>query len=108
MRSRRGAVPPPIGPLPQAWRSGGAGCKLRPMRAFPPSPSGGAIMRSLGALAAILVLLVAAPAGAQPKAAIEKGTTGKIDYTLKDDKGEVLDTNSGKEPLAFKQGAPQS
>jgi FKBP-type peptidyl-prolyl cis-trans isomerase SlyD len=64
-------------------------------------------MRTLGGLAAFLILLVAAAAGAQPKAAIEKGSTVKIDYTLKDDKGEVLDTNSGKEPLAFKQGAQQ-
>jgi FKBP-type peptidyl-prolyl cis-trans isomerase SlyD len=64
-------------------------------------------MRSLGPLAALLVLLAAAPAGAQPKTAIEKGSTVKIDYTLKDDKGEVLDSSTGKEPLAFKQGAQQ-
>ncbi len=64
-------------------------------------------MRTLRPWAALLVLLVATPAGAQPKAAIEKGSTVKIDYTLKDDKGEVLDSNSGKEPLAFTQGAQQ-
>ncbi len=64
-------------------------------------------MRSLGPLAALLVLLAAAPAGAQPKTAIEKGSTVKIDYTLKDDKGEVIDSSTGKEPLAFKQGAQQ-
>jgi FKBP-type peptidyl-prolyl cis-trans isomerase SlyD len=38
---------------------------------------------------------------------IEKGSTVKIDYTLRDDKGEVLDSNAGKAPLAFKQGARQ-
>jgi FKBP-type peptidyl-prolyl cis-trans isomerase SlyD len=64
-------------------------------------------MRSLGTLVALLVLLATAPAGAQPKAAIEKGSSVKIEYTLKDDKGEVLDTNAGKEALAFTQGAQQ-
>ena len=64
-------------------------------------------MRSLGTLVALLVLLAAAPAGAQPKAAIEKGSSVKIEYTLKDDKGAVLDTNAGKDALAFTQGAQQ-
>jgi FKBP-type peptidyl-prolyl cis-trans isomerase SlyD len=64
-------------------------------------------MRSLGTLVALLVLLATAPAGAQPKTAIEKGSSVKIEYTLKDDKGEVLDTNAGKEALAFTQGAQQ-
>ncbi len=64
-------------------------------------------MRTLRPWAALLVLLVATPGGAQSKEAIEKGSTVKIDYTLKDDKGDVLDSNSGKEPLAFRQGAQQ-
>jgi len=62
-------------------------------------------MRRTAAL--LIILAVAAPAGAQPNTAIEKGSTVKIDYTLKDDKGEVLDSSTGKEPLAFKQGAQQ-
>src|ERR1700675_4444621 len=53
-----------------------------------------------------MVLLAAARAGAQ-NAAIEKGSSVKIEYTLKDDKGAVLDTNAGKEALAFTQGAQQ-
>jgi FKBP-type peptidyl-prolyl cis-trans isomerase SlyD len=65
------------------------------------------MMRSLGTLVALLVLLAAAPAGAQPKAAVEKGSSVKIEYTLKDEKGAVLDTNTGKEALAFTQGAQQ-
>ena len=65
------------------------------------------MMRSLGTLVALLVLLAAAPAGAQSKTAIEKGSSVKIEYTLKDDKGAVLDTNAGKESLAFTQGAQQ-
>ena len=65
------------------------------------------MIRSLGTLMALLVLLAAAPAGAQPKTAIEKGSSVKIEYTLKDDKGEVLDTNAGKDALAFTQGAQQ-
>ena len=64
-------------------------------------------MRSLGTRVALLVLLAAAPVGAQPTAAIEKGSSVKIEYTLKDDKGAVLDTNTGKEALAFTQGAKQ-
>jgi len=34
---------------------------------------------------ALLVLLAAAPAGAQPKPAIEKGSAVKMEYTLKDE-----------------------
>ena len=65
-------------------------------------------MPSLGRLVALLVLLAAAPAAAQqPNAAVEKGSSVKIEYTLKDDKGAVLDSNTGKEPLAFTQGAHQ-
>ena len=65
------------------------------------------MMQSLGTLVALLVLLAAAPAGAQPQATIEKGSSVKIEYTLKDDKGAVLDSNTGKDALAFTQGAKQ-
>ena len=65
------------------------------------------MMRSLGTLVALVVMLAATPAGAQPAAAIEKGSSVKIEYTLKDDKGAVLDTNAGKDALAFTQGAQQ-
>ena len=64
-------------------------------------------IRSLGTLVALLVVLAAVPAWAQPKAAIEKGSSVKIEYTLKDYKGAVLDSNSGKDALAFTQGAQQ-
>ena len=65
------------------------------------------MMRSLGTLVALFALLAAPPAGAQSKAAVEKGSSVKIEYTLKDDKGAVLDTNTGKDALAFTQGAQQ-
>ena len=65
------------------------------------------MMRFLGIPLALLVLLAAAPAFGQPKAVIEKGSSVKIEYTLKDDKGAVLDTNAGKDALAFTQGAQQ-
>ena len=65
------------------------------------------MMRSLGTLVALSVVLASAPAGAQSKAAVQKGSSVKIEYTLKDDKGEVLDTNTGKDALAFTQGAQQ-
>jgi FKBP-type peptidyl-prolyl cis-trans isomerase SlyD len=65
------------------------------------------MMRSLGTLVALVALLAAAPAGAQSNAAVENGSSVKIEYTLKDDQGAVLDTNAGKEALAFTQGAQQ-
>ena len=65
------------------------------------------MMRPLVAPVGLLALLAAASAGAQSQATIEKGSSVKIEYTLKDDKGEVLDTNSGKDALAFTQGAQQ-
>jgi FKBP-type peptidyl-prolyl cis-trans isomerase SlyD len=65
------------------------------------------MMRFLVAPLALLLLLAAAPAMAQTKIAIEKGSSVKIEYTLKDDKGAVLDTNAGKDALAFTQGAQQ-
>jgi len=56
----------------------------------------------------LMALLAAAPAGAQTSnAPIEKGSSVKIEYTLKDDNGAVLDTNAGREALAFTQGAQQ-
>ena len=64
-------------------------------------------MRFLGTPLALLLLLSASPAIAQPKAAIEKGSSVKIEYTLKDDKGAVLDSNAGKDALSFTQGAQQ-
>ncbi|MEX0730873.1 MAG: peptidylprolyl isomerase [Aquisalimonadaceae bacterium] len=36
---------------------------------------------------------------------IAKDTVVAIDYTLKDDEGEVLDTSEGKEPLTYLHGA---
>ena len=38
---------------------------------------------------------------------IQKGSTVKIEYTLTDEKGTLLDTNKGKEPLAYTQGEGQ-
>jgi FKBP-type peptidyl-prolyl cis-trans isomerase SlyD len=64
-------------------------------------------MRFLGAPLALLALLAAAPAIAQPNAVVEKGSSVKIEYTLKDDKGAVIDTNAGKDALAFTQGSQQ-
>jgi FKBP-type peptidyl-prolyl cis-trans isomerase SlyD len=36
---------------------------------------------------------------------IEKNKVVEIDYTLKDDGGEVLDSSEGREPLSYIQGA---
>ncbi len=49
-----------------------------------------------------------APSAAPPSpATVEKGSTVKLEYTLKDDAGTVLDSNKGQEPLTFTQGAEQ-
>lgn len=47
------------------------------------------------------------PAAPPADAAIEKGSTVKLEYTLKDDAGTVLDSNKGQDPLTFTQGSEQ-
>ncbi len=50
----------------------------------------------------------AAPApSSTPNLAIERGSTVKIEYTLTDDGGALLDTNKGREPLTYIQGEQQ-
>src|SRR5262245_44412443 len=78
--------------------------------------SPGGVMQRARDLLALLLLLVApvaaiaqttpaAPASAT--AAVENGMTVKLEYTLKDDTGTVIDTNKGQEPLSFTQGQQQ-
>ena len=42
-----------------------------------------------------------------PLAAIEDGATVRLEYTLSDDAGKLLDTNKGQEPLTYTQGGQQ-
>ena len=63
-------------------------------------------------VAAGALVLALGTAHAQEKAkpadlAIENGHTVKIEYTLKDDAGQVLDTNKGKEALSYTAGQRQ-
>jgi FKBP-type peptidyl-prolyl cis-trans isomerase SlyD len=66
-------------------------------------------------LLALLLLLSApavvvaqtAPAAPSSLPAVEKGSTVKIEYTLKDDAGIVLDSNKGQDPLTFTHGSDQ-
>ncbi|HXJ82767.1 MAG TPA: peptidylprolyl isomerase [Candidatus Methylomirabilis sp.] len=44
---------------------------------------------------------------APSNAAIENGSVVKLEYTLKDDAGVVLDSNKGQDPLTFTQGSQQ-
>jgi FKBP-type peptidyl-prolyl cis-trans isomerase SlyD len=70
-----------------------------------------------GAVTAVLFLLtsLAGPGGGQtqqaitlkPGSMVQEGSLVSIEYTLTDDSGTVLDTNIGKEPLAYLQGAGQ-
>lgn len=48
-----------------------------------------------------------APLAAPEKAAVQDGSNVSIEYTLKDEGGQVLDTNKGKNPLTFTQGQRQ-
>jgi len=43
----------------------------------------------------------------KPGSVIQEGSFVSIEYTLTDDSGSVLDTNVGKEPLTYIQGAGQ-
>jgi len=43
----------------------------------------------------------------KPASNIQEGSIVTIEYTLTDDQGKVIDTNVGKEPLTFIQGAGQ-
>jgi FKBP-type peptidyl-prolyl cis-trans isomerase SlyD len=55
-------------------------------------------------LALLLLLPVARAQDAKPALAIESGSTVSIEYTLKDDAGQVLDSNQGRPPLRYVQG----
>jgi FKBP-type peptidyl-prolyl cis-trans isomerase SlyD len=43
----------------------------------------------------------------KPASNVQEGSIVSIEYTLTDDDGKVIDTNVGKEPLTFIQGAGQ-
>jgi FKBP-type peptidyl-prolyl cis-trans isomerase SlyD len=62
-------------------------------------------------LAAALVALAASTTFAQTPtpspSAVQNGTTVSLEYTLKDEGGQVLDTNKGGTPLVFVQGQRQ-
>jgi FKBP-type peptidyl-prolyl cis-trans isomerase SlyD len=65
---------------------------------------------AIALVAATVVGLLPAIAPAQaspPAAAIEEGATVSIEYTLSDDRGKVIDSNQGRPPLTFVQGAHQ-
>jgi FKBP-type peptidyl-prolyl cis-trans isomerase SlyD len=64
--------------------------------------------------ASLFIALMLAPgvALAQPKdksasPAIENGSTVRLEYTLKDDTGKVLDSNKGGSPITYTQGQQQ-
>src|SRR5574337_80088 len=52
--------------------------------------------------------LAGAPAKDKPASpGIQNGSTVKLEYTLTDEKGTLLDTNKGKEPLSYTHGQGQ-
>jgi FKBP-type peptidyl-prolyl cis-trans isomerase SlyD len=62
-----------------------------------------------GGVALMLVALAAGGALAQAPApsGIQNGATVSLEYTLRDEGGQVLDTNKGGAPLVFVQGQQQ-
>lgn len=68
-------------------------------------------MTRIVTIAAALVALAAsatfAQAPAPTPAAVQNGSTVSLEYTLKDEGGQVLDTNKGATPLVFVQGQRQ-
>lgn len=61
-------------------------------------------------LAATFVALAASTVFAQtpaPAPSVQNGSTVMLEYTLKSDGGEVLDSNKGGKPLVFVQGQQQ-
>jgi len=68
-------------------------------------------MRIAGVIVLTLALsLSVAQAQPQEKGAsppIENGSKVRLEYTLKDDGGKVLDSNKGGDPLSYTQGEQQ-
>ena len=68
-------------------------------------------MTRIVTIAAALVALAASATFAQTPAptpaAVQNGSTVSLEYTLKDEGGQVLDTNKGATPLVFVQGQRQ-
>jgi FKBP-type peptidyl-prolyl cis-trans isomerase SlyD len=68
-------------------------------------------MTRIVTIAATLVVLAASATFAQTPAptpaAVQNGSTVSLEYTLKDEGGQVLDTNKGATPLVFVQGQRQ-
>jgi len=65
---------------------------------------------TVAALGSLVLTLGIAHAQPQEKAtspAIERGSTVRLEYTLTDDTGKVLDSNKGREPLTYPQGEEQ-
>ena len=59
------------------------------------------------AAAAVALLASTVFAQAPTPTAIQTGSSVSIEYTLKDEGGQVLDSNKGKDPLTFTQGQQQ-
>jgi FKBP-type peptidyl-prolyl cis-trans isomerase SlyD len=61
---------------------------------------------AVGLLSSTAFAQTPAPAPDKP-GAVQTGSSVSIEYTLKDEVGQVLDTNKGKSPLVFTQGQQQ-
>jgi FKBP-type peptidyl-prolyl cis-trans isomerase SlyD len=64
----------------------------------------GLLTVALASLPAVSALAQGQPPAAPNTPAIENGSSVRLEYTLKDDAGTVLDSNKGQEPLSYRQG----
>src|SRR5262245_59454068 len=76
-----------------------------------PTPSAERATPSKDAAAPVPPAATDAPApndpAALPVATVSPGATVKIEYTIKDDRGNVIDTNRGEAPLSYRHGQRQ-
>jgi FKBP-type peptidyl-prolyl cis-trans isomerase SlyD len=95
------------------WHSGEAGVESNRAHARYYRALEDDMIRTAKLTAMALALLASAaiaqtPAPAPEKAGpVQTGSSVSIEYTLKDEAGQVLDTNKGKSPLVFTQGQQQ-
>jgi FKBP-type peptidyl-prolyl cis-trans isomerase SlyD len=88
-----------------------SGCRLADIRRGSLAGEiGGRMKFTVVALSALVLAfgVVHAQAEEQPMSpAIETGSTVRLEYILKDDTGQILDSNNGRDPLTYTQGEEQ-
>jgi FKBP-type peptidyl-prolyl cis-trans isomerase SlyD len=71
------------------------------------NPARALLAVALLVMAPVVAVAQTTPAGPPGSLAVETGSTVKLEYTLKDDAGVVVDSNKGRDPLTYTQGSKQ-